>query len=138
MSYPDVYVAQINLGANMNQVIKAMKEAEEYKGPSLIIAYAPCISHGIEGGMTNSLEMQALATKCGYFPIFRYNPVDKKLILDSKNVDFDLYNEFLFKQQRYKNLKKINKENADLLFEDNKNNAILKLNYYKMLTEKED
>ena len=138
MSYPDVYVAQINLGANMNQVIKAMKEAEEYKGPSLIIAYAPCISHGIEGGMTNSLEMQALATKCGYFPIFRYNPVDKKLILDSKNVDFDLYNEFLLKQQRYKNLKKINKENADLLFEDNKNNAILKFNYYKMLTEKED
>ena len=93
---------------------------------------------GIEGGMTNSLEMQALATKCGYFPIFRYNPVDKKLILDSKNVDFDLYNEFLLKQQRYKNLKKINKENADLLFEDNKNNAILKFNYYKMLTEKED
>lgn len=138
MSYPDVYVAQINLGANMNQVIKAMKEAEEYKGPSLIIAYAPCISHGIEGGMTNSLEMQALATKCGYFPIFRYNPVDKKLILDSKNVDFDLYNEFLLKQQRYKNLKKINKENADLLFEDNKNNAILKFNYYKMLSEKED
>ena len=88
--------------------------------------------------MTNSLEMQALATKCGYFPIFRYNPVDKKLILDSKNVDFDLYNEFLLKQQRYKNLKKINKENADLLFEDNKNNSILKFNYYKMISEKED
>ena len=138
LSYPHVYVAQINLGANMNQVVKAFKEAEEYKGPSIIIAYAPCIAHGIEGGMTNSLEIETLATKCGYFPIFRYNPVDKKLYLDSKNVDFNLYTEFLLKQRRYKSLKKINKDEATKLFETNKENAIERFNYYKMISEKED
>ncbi len=79
----------------MLQVIKAFKEAESYKGPSIIIAYAPCISHGIKGGMENSIEMQKMAVKCGYFLTFRYSPETGHLTLDSSNVDFDLYDEFL-------------------------------------------
>ena len=90
------------------------------------------------GSKEKSLEIETLATKCGYFPIFRYNPVDKKLYFDSKNVDFNLYTEFLLKQRRYKSLEKINKDEATKLFETNKENAIERFNYYKMISEKED
>ncbi len=131
LSYPHVYVAQISLGANMLQVLKAFKEAENYKGPSIIIAYAPCISHGIKGGMENSVEMQKMAVKCGYFPIFRYNPVVQQLTLDSKNVDFDLYEEFLLLQTRYSALDKVNKENAKKLLDENKSDAIKRFEFYK-------
>ena len=137
LSYPHVYVAQINLGANMLQVIKALKEAEKYKGPSIIIAYAPCISHGINEGMSNSLNVANLATKCGFYPIFRYNPETKKFILDSKNVNFDLYDEFLNSQNRFKILSKVNKEEANILLEKNKKQAIDDFNYYKKLEESE-
>ena len=136
LSYPQVYVAQISLGANMVQVIKAFKEAEKHKGPSIIIAYAPCISHGIKGGMENSVEFQKLAVKCGYFPIFRYNPDEEKFTLDSKNVDFDLYEEFLDSQTRYSALKKVNKDNAIQLLKENKEDAIKRFNYFKNLEEK--
>ena len=135
MSYSNVYVAQINLGANMMQTIKALKEAEAHKGPSIVIAYAPCISHGIKGGMTNSLHISNLATKSGYYPIFRYNNGIFKL--DSKNVDFDLYEEFLSSQNRFNILKNINKDEAERLLELNKQHAIDNYNYLKSL-EKED
>lgn len=131
LAYPHVYVAQVSLGANMLQVLKAFKEAESYKGPSIIIAYAPCISHGIKGGMENSVEMQKMAVKCGYFPIFRYNPETSHLTLDSNNVDFDLYDEFLSLQTRYSALEKINKENARVLLEENKEDAIKRFEFYK-------
>ncbi len=136
MSYPNVYVATINLGANQAQVIKAMKEASEHNGPSILIAYCSCIEHGIVGGMENSLDMEALATKCGYFPIFRYVPKDNKFYLDSKNVNFDLYEEFLNNQNRYRMLKKVNPEHATNLLEANKENAVKRFDFYKELSEK--
>lgn len=131
MCYPNTYVAQISLGANMMQTIKAFEEAEKHKGPSIIIAYSPCISHGIIGGMGESINMQSLATKSGYYPIFRYD--GEKLILDC-NPDFNLYDEFLNKQTRYAMLKEINKENADILLKENKENAIKRFEYYKNLS----
>ena len=136
MSYPHVYVAQVNLGANPIQLIKAMNEAESYNGPSIIIAYTPCIAHGIKGGLENSLENEKMATKCGYFPTFRYNPTNEKFTLDSKDVDFDLYDEFLNSQTRYSMLKTINPDQATKLLDANKENSVKRYNYYKSL-EKE-
>ena len=78
MNYGYVYVAQIGMGADMNQTIKALVEAEAYKGPSLIIAYAPCINHGIKGGMSKVQTEIAKAVKCGYWQLYRYNPDLKK------------------------------------------------------------
>ncbi len=132
MSYPNVYVAQVSLGANMMQVIKAFEEAKKHEGPSIIIAYTPCIAHGIKGGMKESVNMEALATKCGYFPIFRYN--GEHFILDSQNPDFDLYEEFLNRQTRYAMLKTVNSSKADELLLENKQNAIKRFAYYKSLT----
>ena len=130
MSYPNTYVAQINLGANMNQAIKAIEEANNHKGPSIIIAYCPCISHGIKKGMCESINIEKLATKCGYYPIFRY---DEKFTLDFKNPDFDLYEEFLNSQNRFTMLKKVDKEKANELLKENKANAIKRFEYYKSL-----
>ena len=135
MCYPNAYVATVNLGANQAQVIKAMKEAEEHQGPSIIIAYCSCIAHGIQGGMENSLKAEAMATKCGYFPIFRYVPEEEKFYLDSKNVNFDLYEEFLETQNRYRMLKVVNKEHANELLESNKQEAIKRYQYYQSLGE---
>ena len=136
MSYPHVYVAQVSLGANQQQVIKAMKEANEYNGPAIIIAYTPCISHGIKGGMENSIEMEKLATKCGYFPTFRYHP-ESGFTLDSKDVDFELYDSFLNSQTRYSMLKVVNNESAERLLIENKDNAKRTYNYYESLQNKE-
>ncbi len=77
MSYGYVYVAQVCMGADKNQVIKAISEAESYNGPSLIIAYAPCINHGIKAGMTNSQSESKKAVDCGYWNLYRYNPTLK-------------------------------------------------------------
>lgn len=132
MSYNNVYVAQVSLAANPMQTIKALKEANEYNGPAIIIAYAPCISHGIKGGMINSLDMEKEAVNCGYFPLFRYNP-NTKFTLDSK-ADFDLYEEFLMKQSRYNVLTKINNNSKEILNE-NKQNAINRYNYYANLNK---
>ena len=85
MSYGYVYVAQISMGADMNQTIKAIAEAEAYPGPSLIIAYAPCINHGIKKGMAKAQTEEKLAVQSGYWNIFRYNPAaEKKFTLDCK------------------------------------------------------
>ena len=136
MAYPNCYVAQVSLGANPLQVLKALKEAGEHNGPSIVIAYCPCISHGIKGGMSNSIEMEKEATKCGYFPTFRYSPVNG-FKLDSKDVDFDLFNAFLDKQTRYTALDKVNKDNKEALYEHNKLDAIKRYEYYKSLEPKE-
>lgn len=135
LSYPHVYVAQVAMGYNMQQVVRAFHEAEKHKGPSIIIAYTPCISHGIEGGMENSIDMEKLAVKCGYFPIFRYHPIKKEFQMDSKNVDFDLYDTFLNKQTRYKMLKKVNEEHALELLSSQKQDAIDRYHYYVALSE---
>lgn len=137
MNYKDVYVAQISLGANMNQTIKAIKEAEEFDGPSLIIAYSPCISHGIKAGMGNSIQEEKLAVQSGYFPIFRYNGSKREFILDYKEPDFDLYNLFLEGENRYAMIKTVNKNLANKLLEENKNNAIERFQYYKNLDAKQ-
>ncbi len=131
MSYPNVYVAQISLGANMMQAVNAFKEAEEHNGPSIIIAYTPCISHGIKGGMKESVNIEKLAALSGYFPIFRYNG---KLHLDI-NPNFDLYEEFLNSQTRYSMLKAVNEEKALELLKANKENAIKRFEFYKKLSE---
>ena len=131
MSYKNAYVAQVSLGANMMQVIKTLKEANDYPGPSIVIAYCPCISHGIKGGMINSVSIEKLAVDCGYFPTFRRHPING-FTLDSKNVDFDKYDEFLNSQTRYSNLSKINKNYKELL-EENKKNAIERYEFYSSL-----
>ena len=134
LAYPHVYVATVSLGANMIQVLIAFKEAENHKGPSIIIAYAPCISHGIEGGMENTLEMQKLAVNSGYFPLFRYNPSEDKFYLDSK-ADFSLYEDFLLKQNRYSMLKIINPVEMNDLLLKNKEHAEKTYEYYKSLVK---
>jgi len=136
LSYPNVYVGTISLGANMAQAIKVFKEAEEYDGPAIIIAYAPCISHGIKEGMCNSINEEEKAVLCGYFPLLRYNPTEEKLILDYKNPDFDLFEEFLNNETRYSMLKSVNKSEALELMKINKEEAMNRFEYYKNLSEK--
>lgn len=135
LTYPHVYVGTISLGANPQQAIKVLTEAEAYNGPSLIIAYAPCIAQGIIKGMQNSIEEEKEATKSGYFPIFHYNPETKEFKMDMK-ADFSKYEEFILGEDRYKSLSKINKD-YKLLMEKNKEQAQNDYEYYEKLTEKE-
>ncbi|MBQ3475086.1 MAG: pyruvate:ferredoxin (flavodoxin) oxidoreductase [Bacilli bacterium] len=133
MQYKNVTVSEISLGANMNQAIKAINEANNHNGPSLIIAYAPCINHGLKGGMGNSIKEEELAVKCGYFPLFRYNSNTKEFNLDFKEPDFSLYGQFLANETRYKMISAVNLEHAKELLEDNLNNAKERFEYYKSL-----
>ena len=133
MQYPNVTVSQISMGANMNQAIKAINEAKNHDGPSLIIAYAPCINHGISGGMGNSMKEEELAVKSGYFPIFRYNGVTKDFTLDFKEPDFNLYKSFLAGETRYKMINAVNEEHAKELLNDNLESAKERFEYYKSL-----
>ena len=135
MAYPNVYVAQVSLGANMMQTIKAISAAMKHDGPSIIIAYCPCISHGIKAGMGCSVEEEALATKCGYFPIFRYDGSKDEFTLDSPNPDFSLYDEFLNNQTRYSMLKTVNPDKADEMLKINKEEAMKRFDYYKSLVK---
>ena len=134
LTYPHVYVATISLGASMQQTIKAMQEAKNYNGPSIIIAYAPCIAQGIKGGMSNSIDEEKKATESGYFPIFRYNPETKIFSMDSK-ADFSKYIDFLKNETRYTSLEKVNKENYEEMLEQNKQNAIERYEYYESLKQ---
>ena len=139
MSYGYVYVAQVALGANPNQLIKALKEAEAYKGPSLIIAYAPCINHGIVKGMANSQTEAKLAVESGYWNLYRFNPELKKegknpFILDSKEPTMDL-NDFLMGEVRYASLVRTFPETAEVLLKEAAENAKVKYESYKKLAE---
>ncbi|MDD6616748.1 MAG: thiamine pyrophosphate-dependent enzyme, partial [Lachnospiraceae bacterium] len=119
MSYGYVYVAQIAMGADFNQTVKALAEAEAYPGPSLIIAYAPCINHGIKKGMSKAQTEEELAVKSGYWHLFRFNPAEEnKFTLDSKAPTEDLM-EFLNGEVRYNSLKRANPERAEKLFAKN-------------------
>ena len=119
MSYGYVYVAQIAMGADYNQTVKALAEAEAYPGPSLIIAYAPCINHGIKKGMSKAQTEEELAVKSGYWHLFRFNPAaESKFSLDSKAPTEDLM-EFLNGEVRYNSLKRANPERAEKLFAKN-------------------
>ena len=136
LSYPHVYVGTISLGANAMQAIKVMKEAESYDGPSIIIAYAPCIAQGIIKGMKNSIQEEKEATNSGYFPLFHYNPENKEFKVDS-NADFTKYEEFMQGEDRYRSLKKLNKEGEQLLSQ-NKEQAEVTYEYYRSLENKEN
>jgi len=120
MSYGYVYVAQVAMGANKNQLLKAITEAEAYDGPSLIIAYAPCINHGIYAGMGRSQEQMAKAVEAGYWHLYRYNPDLKKegknpFILDSKEPTAS-FRDFLLSEVRYAALQRTFPEAAEELF----------------------
>ena len=124
MSYGYVYVAQISMGADFNQTVKAIAEAEAYPGPSLIIAYAPCINHGIKKGMSKAQTEEELAVKCGYWHNFRFNPAaENKFTLDSKAPASEDYQAFLDGEVRYNSLKRSNPEKAARLFAKNENEA---------------
>lgn len=135
MCYPHVYVASVNIGYNKEQYLKAIKEASLHNGPSLIIAYSPCIEHGIKTGMQHSQSNGYLATKCGYFLTFRYNPDTKKFSLDSKEPEFDKYKDYLMTENRFASLVRKDKERASLLLEEQKQWAIDRYNYYKKISE---
>ena len=140
MSYGYVYVAQVSMGADKNQVLKAISEAESYNGPSLIIAYAPCINHGIKAGMTNSQAEAKKAVDCGYWSLYRYNPALKGIknpfTLDSKEPKGDFI-EFLMGEVRYASLAKSFPEAAEALFEKTKKDAMERLENYKKLANQE-
>ncbi len=136
LTYPHVYVGTISLGANPMQAIKVLNEAEAYDGPSIVIAYSPCIAQKIIKGMGNSIEEEKKATNSGYFPIFHYNPVTKEFKLDSK-ADFSLYADFLGGEDRYRILKNINKDYKKIL-EENKRNAEERYNFYQNLSIKKE
>ena len=137
MSYGYVYVAKVCMGADKNQLMKAITEAEAYKGPSLIIAYAPCINHGINMG--KSQEEAKKAVEAGYWPLYRYNPDLAKegknpFILDSKPAKTD-YKDFIMGEVRYASLKKLFPAVADQLFDRAEKEAENKYEYYKKLSE---
>lgn len=139
MSYGYVYVAQIAMGANMNQTIKALVEAESYKGPSLIIAYSPCISHGIKTGMGTSIAEEKKAVDCGYWHLYRYNPVLKEqgknpFILDSKEPTKD-FKEFLRGEVRYSQLATVFPDIAEDMFEQAAKHARERYEAYKRLAD---
>ncbi len=128
MSYGHVYVATVSHGYNQNQVIKALKEAEAYNGPSIVICYSPCIAHNIKKGLYMSQMEAKKATECGYWPTFRYNPDLAKegknpFTMDSKEPDWTKYNDFLMNEGRYAQLVKINPEKAQELLEMNMKDA---------------
>ncbi|WMJ81282.1 pyruvate:ferredoxin (flavodoxin) oxidoreductase [Clostridium sp. MB40-C1] len=141
MSYGYVYVAQIAMGADKNQTMKAIKEAEAYKGPSLIIAYAPCINHGIRAGMGCSQLEQKKAVDSGYWSLYRYNPELKEqgknpFSLDSKEPSTS-FREFLLGEVRYASLQKVHPDTAEKLYEKTEKDAMERLeNYRKLANQK--
>lgn len=141
MSYGYVYVAQIAMGADKNQTLKAIAEAEAYDGPSLIIAYSPCINHGLKAGMGNSQLEAKHAVECGYWANYRYNPDLKEqgknpFILDSKEPTGN-FREFLMGEVRYSSLLKQFPDQAEALFEKTEHDAKERLATYKRLAGKE-
>ncbi|MEG0295065.1 MAG: pyruvate:ferredoxin (flavodoxin) oxidoreductase [Clostridium sp.] len=138
MSYGYVYVAQVSMGADKNQTIKAITEAEAYNGPSLIIAYAPCISHGIKIGMANSQVEEKNVVDCGYWNLYRYNPDLKgeknPFTLDSKEPKGS-FKDFLMGEVRYASLAKSFPDVAEKLFEKTEEDAKERLNNYKKLSD---
>lgn len=137
MSIPNVYVASISMGANMQQTLKVFKEAKEHNGPSLIIAYSPCIEQGIVGGMGNSLEEQKILVNVGYNILMRYSPVEDKLTIDSKEPDFSDYETVFRRELRYKNLEVKNQEEFERLYEENMNYSKQRYYYFKDLESEE-
>jgi pyruvate-ferredoxin/flavodoxin oxidoreductase len=138
MTYGYVYVAQVAMGANQSQYLKALREAESYPGPSIIIAYAPCISHGLRAGMGATQNEEKRAVESGYWSLFRYNPLlenegKNPFQLDSKEPDWNKFQDFLNGEVRYTSLKKSFPAEADELFAAAEDNAKWRHNSYKRL-----
>ena len=139
MTYGYVYVAQIAIGANMNQTIKALTEAENYKGPSLVIAYSPCINHGIKTGMGTSMAEEKKAVNAGYWHLYRNNPQLKDegknpFILDSKEPS-DSFQDFIKGEARYTQLISTFPDIAEELFKVAEAHALERYQSYKRLTD---
>lgn len=140
MSYGYVYVAQVSLGANQSQYFRVLKEAEAFNGPSIIIAYAPCINHGLRSGMGKTQEEANLAVECGYWQLYRYNPTlaeegKNPFILDSKEPKWDTFQNFLNSEVRYSSLKKSFPKEAEELFKAAEINAKWRYDSYRRLAE---
>ncbi len=138
MTYGYVYVAQVSMGASQGQYFKALKEAEAFPGPSLIIAYAPCINHGLKGGMGKTQEEAKLAVECGYWQLYRYNPAlaeegKNPFVLDSKEPEWDKFQDFLNSEVRYTTLKKTFPAEATELFKVAQENAEWRHKGYKRI-----
>ncbi len=137
LTYPHVYVGSISLGANMQHAINILKEAESYNGPSIVLAYAPCIAQGILTGMESTIQEEKKAVETGYYPLFHYNPETQEFKLDAKP-DFSKYFEFIAGEDRYRMLKKINPDKYQELLEQNRLNAVERYNYYVQLEEQSE
>ena len=132
-----VYVAQVAMGADKNQLVKALTEAEKYHGPSLVIAYAPCINHGLKGGMSGAQTEIKRAVDCGYWHMYRFNPALKEegknpFTLDSKEPT-ESFRDFLLSEVRYSSLQRTFPEVAEELFIETEKNAKERLESYKKL-----
>ncbi|MBP5558629.1 MAG: pyruvate:ferredoxin (flavodoxin) oxidoreductase, partial [Bacteroidales bacterium] len=140
MSYGYVYVAQVAMGASPVQYMNAIKEAEAYDGPSLIIAYAPCINHGLKAGMGLSQKEEKLAVDCGYWHLYRYNPLLEEagknpFSLDSKEPDWTKFQDFLKGEVRFASLAKLYPDTAGELLAKTEEFAKIRYNTYKKLSE---
>ena len=141
-TYGYVYVAQIAMGADNAQTLKALREAEAYDGPSLVIAYSPCINHGIKAGMGRAQEEERKAVECGYWQLWRYNPDNEKsgqnpFTLDSKVPDFSKFKDYLKGEVRFASLFKMQPEAAEELFQAAEDNARWRYNNYKRLAQQQ-
>ena len=139
MTYGYVYAAQVAMGASQSQFLKALREAEAYPGPSVLIAYSPCINHGLRAGMGKSQEEQKLAVEAGYWHLYRYNPLLEKegknpFVLDSKEPDWPKFQGFLNGEVRYASLKKSFPKEAEELFSAAEKDAQWRYNSYKRLS----
>ena len=137
MSYGNVYVAQVAMGANYNQLIKVLKEAEEYEGPSVIIAYAPCTSHGLKCGMHDVQGEMKRAVESGYWSLYHYDPrKENPMTLDSKEPTMD-YLDFVVGENRFASLTKSFPEEAERLFEQGKEDALRRFDHYRRMAQEQ-
>lgn len=143
MTYGNVYVAQIASGANQMQTIKALEEAEKFPGPSLIIAYTPCINHGLRGGMSKTLQEAKDAVNSGYWSLYRYNPIQREkgknpMTLDYKKPNFDDMIGFMKQQTRFSALERVQPDDAQRLYQKTVNDAQTRFyNYARMAGQEE-
>ena len=141
-TYGYVYVAQVAMGANQAQTLKAIREAEAYDGPSIVIAYSPCISHGIRAGMGKAQDEQSRAVECGYWHLYRYNPMlaeegKNPMTLDSKEPQWDKFQDFLKGEVRYTTLLKQFPVEATELFVAAQANAKWRYDGYKRMADQQ-
>ncbi len=141
MSYGYVYVTQIAMGASQSQTLKAIREAEAYPGPSVIIAYSPCINHGLKAGMNKTQDEEKRAVEAGYWSLYRYDPLLEKegknpFVLDSKEPQWEKFQEFLNGEVRYTSLKNTFPEEAAVLFKAAEENAKWRHNSYKRMADR--